>query len=54
MLAAYQAIDRLEKSGITSYRYRRYHEAYPWLGGSAFLLLVLAAILELTVWRKLP
>ena len=54
ILAAYQAIDRLEKSDITSYRFRRYQEAYPWLGGSAFLLLVLVAVLELTVWRKLP
>jgi Ca-activated chloride channel family protein len=54
MLAAYQAIDRLEKSDITSYRYRRYHELYPWLGGAAFLLLALASLLEMTVWRKLP
>ena len=54
LLAAYQSIDRLEKSDITSYRYRRYYEAYPWLGGAAFLLLVLASILEMTVWRKLP
>jgi Ca-activated chloride channel family protein len=54
MLAAYQAIDKLEKSDITSYRYRRYFELYPWLGGSAFLLLVLTTVLELTVWRKLP
>jgi Ca-activated chloride channel family protein len=54
MLAAYQSIDRLEKSDITSYRYRRYYEAYPWLGSAAFLLLVLATVLELTVWRKLP
>ncbi len=54
LLTAYQSIDRLEKSDITSYRYRRYHEAYPWLGGAAFLLLVLASVLEMTVWRKLP
>ncbi len=54
LVAAYQSIDRLEKSDITSYRYRRYHEAYPWLGGTAFVLLVVASILEMTVWRKLP
>ena len=54
LLAACQSIDRLEKSAITTFHYRRYHEAYPWLAGAAFVLLVLASVLEMTVWRKLP
>jgi Ca-activated chloride channel family protein len=54
LLAAYQSIDRLEKSDITSYQYRRYYEAYPWLAGAAFALLALVSMLEMTIWRKLP
>ena len=54
LLTACESIDRFEKSDITSYRYRRYHEAYPWLGGTAFLLLVLVSVLDMTVWRRIP
>ena len=54
MLAAYQSIDKLEKTDITSFHYRRYHEAFPWLGAGAFGLLCLTLALEMTAWRKLP
>jgi Ca-activated chloride channel family protein len=54
LLAACQAIDRLERTTIASFQYRRYHEAYPWLALAAFVLFVLALALERTIWRRLP
>lgn len=51
---ACRAIDRLERLPITSFQYRRYHEAYPWLALAAFLLFTLAATLDQTLWRRLP
>ena len=36
LLDAYRSIDRLERSGVESYQYRRYHEGYPWFAGAAF------------------
>jgi Ca-activated chloride channel family protein len=54
LLEACRGIDRLERSAIPSYQYRRYHEGYPWLALSAFVLFTLALALELTVWRRLP
>lgn len=54
LLAATRAIDRLERVPITSFQYRRYHEAYPWLALSAFVLYVTAAALDVTLWRRLP
>ncbi len=54
LVAACRTIDRLERSEIPSFQYRRYHQAYPWLGLSAFLLFVLVLALELTVWRRAP
>jgi Ca-activated chloride channel homolog len=54
LVAACQIIDRLERTTIASFQYRRYHEAYPWLALGAFVLFVLALTLERTVWRRLP
>jgi Ca-activated chloride channel family protein len=54
LLAACSSIDRLERSKIASFQYRRYHEAYPWLALASFVLFVLALFLERTVWRRLP
>ncbi len=54
LAAACGAIDRLEKTAIASFQYRRYHEAYPWLGLAAFVLYLAAVVLEQTLWRKLP
>jgi Ca-activated chloride channel family protein len=54
LLEACREIDRLERTKITSFQYRRYHEGYPWLALSAFVLFVAAAALERTLWRRLP
>jgi Ca-activated chloride channel family protein len=54
LLEACRAIDRLERSEIQSFQYRRYHEGYPWFALGSFLLLCLVHGLEMTVWRRLP
>jgi Ca-activated chloride channel family protein len=54
LLKAYQAIDKLERDDIDTWHYRRYHEAYPWFAAAAFGVLILAAALESTIWRRLP
>jgi Ca-activated chloride channel family protein len=54
LVDACRAIDRLERTNIASFQYRRYHEAYPWLALSSFVFFVLALALERTVWRRLP
>jgi hypothetical protein len=52
LLDACRRIDRLERTDIQSFQYRRYHEAYPWLALASFLLYGLA--LDMTLWRRLP
>jgi Ca-activated chloride channel family protein len=54
LVAACAAIDRLERTTIASFQYRRYHEAYPWVGLASFVLFVSALALEQTLWRRLP
>ncbi len=54
LLSALRDIDALERSDIQSFQYHRYHEAYPWFGMAAFLLLVAAVGLERTIWRRIP
>ncbi len=54
LVSACQTIDRLERTTIASFQYRRYHEAYPWLALAAFVFFVLALALERTMWRRLP
>jgi Ca-activated chloride channel family protein len=54
LIAACRTIDRQERSPIASYQYKRYHEAYPWLGLASFVSFVLTLGLERTVWRRLP
>jgi Ca-activated chloride channel family protein len=54
LLEACGAIDRLERSELQSYHYRRYHEGYPWFAGAALGLFALALGLDFTVWRRLP
>ncbi|NBO93428.1 MAG: VWA domain-containing protein [Planctomycetia bacterium] len=51
---ACQRIDRLERSSIVSFQYRRYHEGYPWFGVTAFVFYVLAELLDRTLWRRVP
>ena len=45
---------QLAREDIQSFQYRRYHEGYPWFGLASFVLMALALLLELTVWRRLP
>ena len=54
LLDACRAIDRLERSDVQSYQYRRYHEDYPWFAGAALLLFAAALALDFTLWRRLP
>lgn len=54
LLRACQAIDRLERTDIHSFQYRRYHEAYPWLALAAFVVLVTAVLCDVTIWRRVP
>ena len=54
LLDACRAIDRLERTDVQSFQYRRYHEGYPWFAGAALLLFAAAAALDFTVWRRVP
>jgi Ca-activated chloride channel family protein len=54
LLEACHTIDRLQRSTIASFQYRRYHEAYPWLALAAFACFAVLAALEATVWRVIP
>jgi Ca-activated chloride channel family protein len=54
LLDACRAIDRLERTDVESYQYRRYHEGYPWFAGAALLLFTAAIGLDFTLWRRLP
>lgn len=54
LLEAYREIDRLEKREVISYYYRRYFEYYPWFAGAAAALLLLAHVLDRSLWRRLP
>lgn len=54
LLRVCQEIDRLERTEIQSFQYRRYYEAFPWLGLAAFVLWVTVSALEMTFWRRLP
>jgi Ca-activated chloride channel family protein len=54
LLDGFEAIDKLERSDIQSFLYRRYHEAYPWFALASFVCYVLAFALEMTFWRRLP
>ena len=54
LLRACRTIDGLERTEVTTFQYRRYHEGYPYfaLAGLAFFSLALA--LESTLWRRVP
>jgi Ca-activated chloride channel homolog len=54
LLKVCQTIDRLERSEIASFQYRRYYEAFPWFGLASFALWVTVSLLELTFWRRVP
>lgn len=54
LLDACRTIDRLERSDVPGFQYRRYHEGYPWFAGAALLLFAAALALDFTFWRRLP
>ena len=54
LLRACRTIDELERTDLRSFRYRRYHEAYPWFALAAFILFGTALSLEQTIWRRVP
>jgi Ca-activated chloride channel family protein len=54
LLRVCQEIDRVERSEIRSFQYRRYFEAFPWLALASFALWVTVQGLEMTFWRRLP
>jgi Ca-activated chloride channel family protein len=47
-------IDRLERARIESFQYRKYREAFPWVGLAAFVLFLGVLGLEMTVWQRIP
>jgi Ca-activated chloride channel family protein len=54
LLDALARIDRLERTRIESFQYRRYHEGYPWCALASFVLFLGAMGMEMTFWRRLP
>jgi Ca-activated chloride channel family protein len=50
----YNEIDRLEKTEVQVKKYQRYREVFPFLALPGLAALLLEAILNHTVWRKLP
>jgi Ca-activated chloride channel family protein len=54
LLRACRAIDALERTQVTSFQYRRYHEGYPYFALAALALFVMALGLEQTIWRRIP
>lgn len=47
-------IDRLERTAIRSFAYRRYEEGYPWFAAAALACWLTIVGLEATWWRKAP
>lgn len=54
LVSVCQEIDRLERSGIESFQYRRYYEGFPWFGLAVFLVLFALQIMERTAWQRVP
>jgi hypothetical protein len=54
LLHACREIDRLEKGTVESFQYRRYVDAYPWLGLAAAGCLLASLALDLTWWLRVP
>ncbi|HET6573329.1 MAG TPA: VWA domain-containing protein [Fimbriiglobus sp.] len=52
--AVYKEIDALERQPAETFRYRRYHEFYPWCAVAAVGLLGAAYLLDRTWWRRVP
>ena len=54
LLAVWREIDALERSDITSFQYRRYHEAFGWFALAALIVWLLVGALEQTFWQRVP
>jgi Ca-activated chloride channel family protein len=54
LLQVCRDIDRFEKQPIESFQYRRYYDAYPWLGWAALAFLGGIVFLEGTLWQRIP
>lgn len=54
LLAVCEEIDRLERSPIESFQYRRYYEGFPWFGLAVFGVLLTLQVLERTTWQRVP
>jgi Ca-activated chloride channel family protein len=54
LLRVCREIDRLERKGIKSFIYQRYHEGYPWAGLASFAVWMALWGLESTLWRRVP
>ncbi len=54
LLAVCQEIDRLERTEVQSFQYRRWYEGYSWFALAAFAMLGVAGVLEATWWRRVP
>lgn len=50
----YDEIDQLEKTDIEVKKYQRYVDLFPWFLMAGLVILLLEAILNNTVWRRLP
>lgn len=50
----FSAIDKLEKSTVQLSQYKEYQELFPWFAGAGALLLALHALMEQTLWRRIP
>jgi Ca-activated chloride channel family protein len=47
-------IDEMERQPIESFQYRRYYDAFAWVGLGSFVLFVTVLLLEMTFWRAVP
>jgi Ca-activated chloride channel family protein len=54
MLAAFKEIDSLERVVVEAPQYRRYFEYYWWCAAFAFVLILVAHLLDRTRWRTVP
>lgn len=54
LLSVCAEIDRLERSPIESFQYRRYYDGFVWFGLTAFAVLLALQMFERTVWSRLP
>lgn len=54
LLSVCQDIDRLEKTAIESFQYRRYYEGFTWFGLAAFATLLTLQLMEMTFWQRVP